>query len=91
MSVGAHIITLNPLVDASTWLHHRMFPSPPAASTWNNQRLAVYHYTILSKQWRCPVCTLLNEAWMSSCEACAVKNKSVRLKAFGGEKHRCNR
>jgi hypothetical protein len=80
---------MNPLVDATSWLFHRQFMSSPGASTWNNQRLSIYHYTVLSKTWTCPMCTLVNDAWFAQCEACAVRNKSVRSKNL--EKGRCNR
>ena len=78
LEIGSQVFTMNALVEASMWLHNTVFLSPLNSSSWNHGRMSVYHYTVLSKQWTCGVCTLLNDAVDSVCVACTSRGKSVR-------------
>ena len=81
MDLGAQIFTLSALVEGSKWLSTVQFDSPLRATSWNLGRMPIYHYTLLTKLWACPLCTFLNSVEYSSCDVCAAKSKSVRILA----------
>jgi hypothetical protein len=46
---GLQLVTLNAVVGASHWLHLEKFQSDPRVTSWTDESLDIYHYTVASQ------------------------------------------